>query len=181
MKAIIRGAHLAGAINCWTRHATPQPFAHLLTAGVGGRGALAALDPAASGLFVFGHPTLGDWSAIPALGKRPDGGVLHAWMGITSDDGGAPLTADEFAALDVVELYVRGHVLRFVNGHDRNGVEFVGLELTQATLLDSVQPQFVPWRSDQPGALPDEYKADDGSPIVDPALATIVQEVRWPA
>lgn len=170
MKAIIKGAHFLQCVRCYTRHATPVAFTHILCVGVGGQGALTAIDPAATGLFVFWHPTLGDWSTVPALGKTAGGAPIHVFGGVTPADGGSPLTADEFSSLRRVELYVRGHVRRHTeDAFDANGVRFVGLTVDDSTILDSVLPQFVPWRSDVDGpTLPLEYTDGNGNPIVDP-------------
>jgi hypothetical protein len=170
VKALIRGGHLSCAVNLWTRHATPQPFAHLLLQGVSGRGVLAAIDPAASGLFVFGHPTLGNWSALPggANSKLPSGGPLHVYAGVTPNDGGVPLSAADFAALDVIELYVRGHVKRYINGETHSGKRYLGLQLDNATLIDALDASFVVWRTGEDWDLVDaDYKDNNGSPIVD--------------
>lgn len=183
MRALLRGAHISGVVRLWSRHATPRAFTHLIVQGPTGRAILGAIDPAAPGLFVVGHPTLGDWSRVPALCKRPDdGGVLHAFAGMTPDDGGSPLTVAEFAALDAVELYVAGHLRRYVNGRDRLGVPILGLDLTDATLLDAIDPAVVVWRSDsgEPWALvPVRYKRADGRPRVDPDDVHDTAVVQW--
>lgn len=182
IKAIIKGCKIDNCVRCWTRHATPRAFTHMIVSGPSGRAALNHIDVEAEGLFVFRHPDLGDWATVPALGKREaDGGVLHAFAGVTPDDGGEQLDAEEFAGLDAVELYVAGHVERFINGTRRDGQPFVGLSLTDATLLDSIVSGAVVYRSDQDAwALVDAaYKSDSGGPRVEP---DDVQEtaVAWP-
>lgn len=170
MRALIRGAHLVGAVRLWSRHATPRAFSHLLLTGPTGRALLNALDPAAAGVFAFGHPTLGDWGGVPALFKRPDGGVLHVFAGGTPDDGGEPLEAEDYAARDTVELYVLGHVERYASGYARGGVPLLGLQTTTATLLDALAPAAIVWRSDSAVAWADvstTFKRVNGKPRVD--------------
>lgn len=181
VRAIIRGGHIDNCVRCWTRHATPRAFTHLIV-GRDGQAVLGAVDPAASGLFVFGHPTLGLWSTVPAPAKREDGGVLHSFAGVTPDmptdpeDIVDPLTgetttaAQQFAARASVELYVAGHVTRFVNGTASDGTRYCGMALTDATFLDSIKPALVEWRSDVTpwGEAPSKFKRADGSPRVDP-------------
>ena len=182
MRALLRGAHIHGAVRLWSRHATPRAFSHLIVTGASGKALLNGIDPAATGLFVFRHPTLGDWSAVPSQFKAPDGSVLHQFAGVTPLDGGEPLTAAEFTALETVELYVLGHVRRYVNGHARGGALILGLDLTASTLLDAIVPTAVVWRSDgtTPWADVDErYKRLDGGPRVDPDDVRDTGIVSW--
>lgn len=180
MRAIIRGGHFSACVRCWTRHASPVPFTHIVTEGVAGRGALAAIDPNTTGLFVFGHPTLGDWASIPALAKTPEGGALHSFNHPTPPD---PMTAEAFAELHYLELFVRGHIRRYGNGERADGVPIVGLQLDDATLLDSIRPALVAFRSDTMtwDEVPDEYKNADGSPRIDTGDVVDTSEVRWAA
>ena len=170
MQAIVKGAGIENAVRLLSRHATPRAFTHVCLSGVAGRGFLAAVDPAAVGLFVFSHPTLGDWGAVPAQFKRLDGGVGHAFAGITPDMPGPPLSAADFAGLTAVELYVLGHLRRWCNGRTRAGAEFLALVTDHPALVDAVKPALVAWRSDTAtwDAAPAEYKRASGAPLVDP-------------
>jgi hypothetical protein len=180
IKAILRGGHIDNCVRLWTRHATPVAITHMIV-GRDGKAFLNAVDPGATGLFVFHHPTLGDWSAVPAKAKREDGGVLHVYAGVTPDDGGEPLSEEEFAGLASVELYVRGHVEKFINGVARDGTRYCGLVLTDATFLDAIKPSVVEWRSDVTPWVeaPDKFKRADGSPRVDPDDVQQTAVVQW--
>lgn len=182
MRALLRGAHLHGAVRLWSRRATPRAFSHLIVTGASGRALLNGIDPSAPGLFMFHHPTLGDWSEVPSQFKAPDGSVLHQFAGVTPLDGGEPLTAAEFAALETVELYALGHVRRYVNGRARGGALILGLDLTTSTLLDAIVPSAVVWRSDDSVSWADvdeRYKRVDGRPRVDPDDVRDTALVSW--
>ena len=181
IKAICKGFRIDAAVRLWSRHATPIAFTHLCVSGPTGRAILTGLDPAATGLFVFGHPTLGDWSKVPALYKRPDGGVLHVFAGVTPDDGGAPLTADEFAAKNAVELYVRGHLLRHTSRSAGDDSLYVAMGLTSAALLNAIKPTAIIYRSDtmQWADVPAAYKRPNGTPRVDPDDLRDTALVSW--
>jgi len=153
----------------------------MVLSGPSGRAAYAHIDEQASGLFVFHHPTLGDWSAVPAQFKRADGGVSHAFAGVTPDDGGTQdeagdhyTAAEKFAGRGVVELFVLGHVTAFANGRRSDGKPFAAMKLGDATLLDSITAAAVPYRSDTGtwAQVDDKYKTDSGGPRVDPDAVT---------
>ena len=169
MKALIRGAYVDHAINLWTRHATPRAVCHLILGPVSGRGFLDAVDPAAAGLFIFGHSTLGDWSSIPALYKSTAGGPLHEYAGVTPDDGGTPLSAEDFAAQSTVELLVLGHVKRYANGStQRPRRKFLALEITSGEFMAAIDPNFIVWQTGEDwGAVSDDYKNKSGGPLID--------------
>lgn len=159
---IIRGAHVEACANIYTRHATPRPIAHLLLSGANGRAMLRAFDPDAAGLFVFGHPTLGDWSSIPRLYKAPGGSPLHAFAGVTPD----PATAQDmdFDGRGTIEVLVRGHVVRYANGVTRRPrAPFMALKLTGSTLLAAIKPSVIVWQTgDEWSDVPARYKGRGG-------------------
>jgi len=172
-KAIVRGAHLVFAANMLSKHATPRKFCHLYFAGPTARQAYNAIDPAATGLWVAHHPTLG--GALPAQYLASDGGCGHSILGVTdrfpAQDGDQPT----WDSRPTIEVYVAGHVKGWVSADDRNGNPFFALALTDTTLLDSIKPGVIEYRSDtdQWSAVDAAYKADDGTPLVDPDEANV--------
>jgi len=172
MKLLIKGGHIENAVNLWSRHATPKRFVHLLLRGVSGRGVLNNVDPAATGLFIFGHPTLGNWTSVPSQFKLVGGTVGHAYSGITPDVPPAPMSAEDFSALNIVELYVLGHIRAFINGQDASGGDFCGVAWS-GTSGESFRNALLPaarvWQTgDDWGAVDSKYKHADGSPRIDP-------------
>jgi len=181
VKAILHGFRIDSAVRLLSRHDTPIAFTHICVSGPTGRAILNAVDPAASGLFIFHHPTLGDWSSVPALFKQPDGSVLHQFAGRTPLDGGEPQTAEEFAQRDEVELYVLGWLERYACRTAGDDTLYVAMDLTQPTLLDAIKPSAVVWRSDEApwSSVDAKYKRPDGSPRVDPATVQATPLVQW--
>jgi hypothetical protein len=169
VKAILHHCHIEMGVRCWTRHATPKPFTHLCLSGVSGRQFYTHVDPGATGLFVFGAPgDLGDWSQVPALGKTPEGAPLHGYAGLTRTE---QMDVEAFAASNVIEMYLQGHITKRVNGTRRDKQPFCGIAVRDedGALLDALAAGVV-WRSDTGGpwsAVDDLYKNDDGTPRVD--------------
>jgi len=198
MRALLRGAHVHGAVRLWSRHVTPRAFTHLVVTGADGRALLNGIVPTASGLFVFGHPTLGLWSKLEDEYKRPDGGPLHQFAGVTPDKPADPCdtkedlgvgdvrlvlattAAEKFAGQATVELYLPGHIERVANGVARGGTPLVALE-ADAELLAALLPGAVAWREDTTlaSAAPSGCKGADGKLRVDPAVARTTATVSW--
>ena len=166
MKAILKACHIENCVRVWSRHTTPRAFTHICLSGPTVKATYNAINPAATGLFVFNHPTLGDWSAVPSNFKTPDGTPLHQFAGLStiSED---PSWTDEYP---VIEIFVLGHIKKFVNGIRRNGKPFCGIQIDDTALLDSIKPAAVPYRSDtmQWGDVDDSYKLPNGKPRADP-------------
>ena len=193
IKAIVKGFRIDAAVPHWSRHATPVAFTHLCVSGPTGRAILTGLDPAAVGLFVFGHPTLGQWTAVPAFYKRPDGGPLHVFAGVTPDmpadpapivdpeTGQTVTVAQQFAAKNAVELYVRGHLVRHTSRSAGDDSLYVAMGLTNATLLNAIKPAAIVYRSDTMlwADVPARYKKANGAPRVDPDDAHDTALVSW--
>ena len=194
IKAICKGFHIDQPVRCWSRHAVPIAFTHLCVSGPTGRAILAGLVEDASGLFIFGHPTLGLWSAgRMAKFKRPDGGVLHQFAGMTPsiptdpedivdpETGETTTVIQQFAAKSAVEMYVLGHILRWTNCTAGDDTLYVGLGMTDASLLDAIKPSAIVFRSDTMAwaDVPGRYKRSDGSPRVDVDDLHDTPEVRW--
>jgi hypothetical protein len=167
---------------------------HFVVSGVSGRTFYSNVDPSATGFFVVGHPTLGDWSLVPALYKRSDGGPLHVFPGITPDPMlSVPAPPDDFgfadfgtvgyfAALQTVEFFVHGKFKKYLNGTDREGGHFLAIAFSGSDaddFLDSLKPLAIAWdgRSQTWSQAPAKYKKDDGSPVVDPDLAVEIATV----
>lgn len=179
-KVLLKGGHLDNAVNVWTRHASPVALCHVIVSGASGRQFLNHVDETAAGLFVVGHPTLGDWSAVPALAKTVEGHTLHRYMGHpeTPID---PLSSEEFAALNILEIWFRGHMTKYANGWKRNGGEFCGFAWSANTLRDALLPTAIAWETgDDWGPVSDQYKNDDGSPRVDPDEGIVLVEIVPP-
>jgi hypothetical protein len=91
-------------------------------------------------------------------------------------------TAGYFAALQTIELFVRGKFKRYLNGTDGLGERFFAIAFagTDADdFLDSLKPAAIAWdgRSQTWAQAPAKYKKGDGSPIADPDLATEIATV----
>ena len=188
IKAIIKRGHIDYAVTIWTRQATPQPFTHLILNGMRGRQFVAHVNPDATGLFVFGHPTLGVWDDLPAVAKNPEGGPMHVYSGHTQteyvDEHGDPITLEAWEALPIVEIYLQGQIVRLGNGRRRDGVPFCGIAVRDGDtdLLDAIDAG-VAWRSDSGdpwSGVSDLYKLASGQPRINPDSLTDLPEVRWP-
>lgn len=169
MKAIIKGVHLIGAFNIYSRHTTPIAFCHIAVDTVDGVG-YSAINEAASGIFVVGHPTLGLWSTVGANFKNTEGGPIHMISGITPDPipEGEPVD-QPFTSRAVVEIFALGHMRKYVNGTARDKSRYLGMQITDATLIDSIKPAAIVWQTgDAWSAVDQKYKRHDGSPLVDP-------------
>lgn len=179
---IIKNGEIVCCVNVATRHVTPRWMCHLLFSGVSGRRAFNGLDPNAAGLWVAQHPTLGDPAAWPALFTRAeDGGPLHVY---NFGDWPQPLEAEDFEALDRIEVWALGRMARWANGEDRDGGAFCALRWTDPAgdaLIDAIKPGAIAWddRVTPFRDAPEIYKTDAGGPLVDPDEVHGVTEV-WP-
>jgi hypothetical protein len=182
-KLLLKRGRVENILVVWSRHATPRPLCHMRLQGVSGRAVLNHVDPAAPGLFIPGHPTLGDASAIPALYVRPDGGPLHVYMG-SPDQWPAQLTADEFAGLDIIDIWFRGQLRRFASGARSDGVPFFGVQWQDSegdAFRDALLPAARVWETGESwAAVSDLYKWPDGSPRIDPDEGIHCVEVHPP-
>jgi hypothetical protein len=189
--AVLRGGQLS-ATPMWSRHATPRKFTHVIANGVKGAGIYRAIDEAATGVYVLGHPTLGQ---PPPMTLHPDGvSLMHVynWIqvplsmtqaeieALTPEElsalGRPVISAEQFAISQNVELFVGGWITKLLNGEtirydDGDGQiirrKFCALELDDATFLDAISPQFIDWRSDTqaPSEIPDWYRSSPGGPL----------------
>jgi hypothetical protein len=150
MKAIIAGGHIENMIQIYANNPAQTPFVHMIVSGPSGRAIARAVDPEASGLFIFGHPTLGDWSAVPANFKNASGGPLHFFVGSTPASPAHDPEEDEeaFFECNVHELYVLGEVSKYVNGTARDGSKFIGIKISDSSFVDAILPAKVAYRDD---------------------------------
>ncbi len=169
IKAIIKRGTIDHAVTCWTRHATPRAFSHLILSSVSGRQFAAHIDHTATGLFAFGHPSsYGDWDALTDLAKTPTGTPLHTFAGQTDTE---QLALAEWEALPAVEFYLQGRIVKLGNGTRSDGKPFCGIVVREVdgALLDALADGLA-WRSDTGGpwsGVGDLYKLSDGSPRID--------------
>lgn len=183
MKALIKvgDAYLDGACNYLSRHPVPRPFCVLRFVGVRAT-IINAFDPAASGLRVLHHPTLG--AAPPALFLGVGGEPLGSFAGDPApypwtDSPGyiAPDLADE----GIVDVWALGQCSASAPVTATDDARAIGLKLTTAVLLNSIRPAAIIFRSDTGtwANVASKWKNLDGSPRVDPddlpdAYATVV-------
>jgi len=167
MTRLLAKGNVENAIRCLSRHATPKAFTHLMLSGVTGRQAEANLA-ASVVLFARGHASArGSWAALDPLYKRPDGNPLHRYAGHAgSQEAGETPWAD----LTVLELYLQGHLDRYISGTDANGQPIWGgsMPVNAAAIRAAISPAGLVWvTGDSWAAVPAKYKWADGTARLD--------------
>lgn len=168
MKAIVDNVHISNAVNSWTTDGATA-FCHVI-AERNGAGLIGALRSSSTGLFIFRHPVLGDWTSMPSVYKSPiDNGPLHRYSGTTPDDPDDQIYKDGWAGdLDTVECYMLGHIIRHANGLTSNDRPFVMIEFDDGIILDSYKPGSIVWETSQNwSSVNARYKNHRGDPRAD--------------